>query len=78
MDGFEMTSGAEAKLYQHMSHFFTTGVPEITYFGPENSLETHGARMTALHFIHGGAKIAALACGQRVYACGHRGHLTNQ
>ena len=53
MDGFEMTSGAEAELYHHMSHFFTTGVPEITFFGPENSLETHGAQMTALHFMKG-------------------------
>jgi mannose-6-phosphate isomerase-like protein (cupin superfamily) len=53
MDGFEMTSSAEAELYHHMSHFFTTGVPEITYFGPENSLETHGAQMTALHFMKG-------------------------
>ncbi len=53
MEGFEMTSGAEARLYHHMSHFFTKGVPEITYFGPENSLETHGAQMTALHFMKG-------------------------
>ena len=53
MQDFEMTSGAEARLYHHMSHFFTTGVPEITYFGPENSLATHGAQMTALHFMKG-------------------------
>lgn len=53
MKGFEMTSGDDARLYHHMSHFFTTGVPEITYFGPENSLETHGAQMTALHFMKG-------------------------
>jgi len=53
LEGFEMTSGAEAELYHHMSHFFTTGIPEITYFGPENSLETHGAQMTALHFMKG-------------------------
>jgi mannose-6-phosphate isomerase-like protein (cupin superfamily) len=53
MNGFEMDSGAEAHLYHHMSHFFTTGVPEITHFGPENSLETHGAQMTALHFMKG-------------------------
>ena len=53
MEGFEMNSGAEAHLYHHMSHFFTTGVPEITYFGAEHSLETHGAQMTALHFMKG-------------------------
>jgi mannose-6-phosphate isomerase-like protein (cupin superfamily) len=53
MKGFDMDSGAEAHFYHHLSHFFTTGVPEITYFGPENSLETHGAQMTALHFMKG-------------------------
>ena len=53
MEGFEMTSGAEAHLYHHLSHFFTTGVPEITYFGAEHALETHGAQMTALHFMKG-------------------------
>jgi mannose-6-phosphate isomerase-like protein (cupin superfamily) len=53
MEGFQMTSGAEAQLYHHLSHFFTTGVPEITYFGAENSLATHGAQMTALHFMKG-------------------------
>jgi mannose-6-phosphate isomerase-like protein (cupin superfamily) len=51
--GFEMDSGAEARLYHHLSHFFTTGVPEITYFSVDNSLETHGAQMTALHFMKG-------------------------
>jgi mannose-6-phosphate isomerase-like protein (cupin superfamily) len=53
LGGFEMDSGSEAELYHHMSHFFTTGVPEITYFGEANSLETHGAQMTALHFMKG-------------------------
>ena len=51
--GFDMDSGSEAELYHHMSHFFTTGIPEITYFGEANSLETHGAQMTALHFMKG-------------------------
>lgn len=53
MEGFSMDSGAEARFYHHLSHFFTEGVPEITYFGSENSLETHGAQMTALHFMKG-------------------------
>jgi len=53
MAGFDMTSGAEAEMYHHLAHFFTTGVPEITYFGPTHSLETHGAQMTALHFMKG-------------------------
>jgi mannose-6-phosphate isomerase-like protein (cupin superfamily) len=53
LEGYEWTSGGEAQMYHHMSHFFTRGVPEITSFGPENSLETHGAQMTALHFMKG-------------------------
>jgi len=53
MDGFSMDSGAEARSYHHLAHFFTAGVPEITYFGIDNSLETHGAQMTALHFMKG-------------------------
>jgi mannose-6-phosphate isomerase-like protein (cupin superfamily) len=53
VNGYEWTSGGEARMYHHMSHFFTTGIPEITVFGPENSLETHGAQMTALHFMKG-------------------------
>lgn len=53
MDGFSMDSGAEARFYHHLSHFFTQGVPEITHFGSDNSLETHGAQMTALHFMKG-------------------------
>ena len=51
--GFEMDSGAEAQFYHHLSHFFTTGIPEITYFSVDNSMETHGAQMTALHFMKG-------------------------
>lgn len=53
VNGYKLTSGGEAQLYHHMSHFFTTGIPEITSFGPENSLETHGAQMTALHSMKG-------------------------
>lgn len=53
INGYKMTSGGQAEEYHHMSHFFTTGIPEITAFGPENSLETHGAQMTALHFMKG-------------------------
>ncbi len=53
VNGYEMTSGGEAQLYHHLSHFFTRGMPEITLFGPGNSLETHGAQMTALHTMKG-------------------------
>lgn len=53
MEGFAMDSGAQAQLYHHLTHFFTRGVPEITRFGVGNSLETHGAQMTALHFMKG-------------------------
>lgn len=52
-DGFEMTAGAVAEYYHHLSHFFTTGVPEITRFGADHSLATHGAQATALHTMKG-------------------------
>lgn len=53
MDGFEMTAGDEGDLYLALSHFFTTGVPEITTFGQETSLPTHGASATSLHTMKG-------------------------
>ncbi len=53
MDGFEMTSGDEADLYLVLSHFFTKGKPEVTRFGRDNALKTHGAQATALHMMKG-------------------------
>lgn len=53
MDGFEMNSGVEGELYLLLSHFFTTGVPEITRFGRDESLPTHGAAAVALHMMKG-------------------------
>ena len=53
MDGFEMTAGDEGDLYVALSHFFTTGVPEVTNFGRETSLATHGASATSLHTMKG-------------------------
>jgi mannose-6-phosphate isomerase-like protein (cupin superfamily) len=53
MDGFTMTSGDQANMYLALSHFFTTGVPEITRFGRDTSLPTHGASVTALHMMKG-------------------------
>lgn len=53
MEGFEMNSGAEGELYVALSHFFTTGVPEITRFSRENALETHGVGAVALHMMKG-------------------------
>lgn len=50
---FKMNSGAEAHMYQHLSHFFTTGTPEITTFDTESSLQTHGIQATALHMMKG-------------------------
>jgi mannose-6-phosphate isomerase-like protein (cupin superfamily) len=53
MEGFESTSGDEADLYLVLSHFFTKGKPEVTRFGRDTSLETHGAMATSLHTMKG-------------------------
>lgn len=53
MKGFESTSGDEADLYLALSHFFTKGKPEVTRFGRDNALMTHGAQATALHMMKG-------------------------
>lgn len=53
MDGFKSTSGEEADMYIALSHFFTKGKPQITRFGRDNSLQTHGAQATALHMMKG-------------------------
>ncbi len=53
MTGFKSTSGDEADLYLVLSHFFTKGKPEVTRFGGDTSLETHGAMATALNTMKG-------------------------
>ena len=53
MEGFKSTSGDEADLYLALSHFFTKGKPEVTRFGRDNALMTHGAQATALHMMKG-------------------------
>jgi mannose-6-phosphate isomerase-like protein (cupin superfamily) len=53
MDGFTMNSGAEGETYLAISHFFTTGIPEITRFGRDESLQTHGASAVSLHVMKG-------------------------
>lgn len=53
MDGFEMDSGDEGAMYLALSHFWTKGVPEITRFGRDESLPTHGAAAVSLHTMKG-------------------------
>ncbi|MCP4292075.1 MAG: cupin domain-containing protein [bacterium] len=53
MDGFEMDAGAEADMYLALSHFWTKGRPEITIFGRDESLSTHGASAVSLHTMKG-------------------------
>lgn len=53
MDGFASTAGDEGDMYIVLSHFFTKGKPEITRFGRDNSLTTHGAQATSLHTMKG-------------------------
>jgi len=53
MDGFAMDAGAEGAMYSALSHFWTKGVPEITRFGRDESLPTHGAAAVSLHTMKG-------------------------
>ncbi len=53
MDGFELDSGAEAAMYLALSHFWTKGATEITRFGRDKSLPTHGAAAVSLHTMKG-------------------------
>lgn len=53
MEGFVRTAGAVADAYHVLSQFFTPGVPEITRFGLDASLPTHGASATSLHMMKG-------------------------
>jgi mannose-6-phosphate isomerase-like protein (cupin superfamily) len=53
MEGFKSTAGDEGDLYLVLSHFFTKGNPEMTRFGRDTSLETHGAQLTSLHTMKG-------------------------
>jgi len=53
MEGFAMDAGAEAAMYLALSHFWTKGVPEITRFGRDESLPTHGAAAVSLHTLKG-------------------------
>ena len=53
MEGFSMNSGAEGAMYLALSHFWTKGRPEITRFGRDESLPTHGAAAVSLHTMKG-------------------------
>ena len=53
MEGFEMNSGTKGEYYTAFSHFFTTGVPEVTRFGRDEALQTHGVGAVALHMMKG-------------------------
>lgn len=53
MEGFASTPGDQAEMYLALSHFFTKGLPEVTRFGRDNSLGTHGAQASVLHMMKG-------------------------
>lgn len=52
-EGYKSNAGDEADQYLALTHFFTKGKPEVTRFGRESSLETHGALATSLHTMKG-------------------------
>ena len=53
MDGFTDKARGEADMYHALSHFWTRGIPEITYFGRNQSLPTHGVGAVSLFAMKG-------------------------
>ena len=53
MDGFVDKARGEADMYHALSHFWTRGTPEITYFGRNKSLPTHGVGAVSLYTMKG-------------------------
>ena len=53
MEGFTEKARGEADMYHALSHFWTRGTPEITYFGRTKSLPTHGVGAVSLYTMKG-------------------------
>jgi len=53
MDGFKMGTDDSAEMYLALSHFWSKGNPEITTFGRDESLPSHGASIVSLHTMKG-------------------------
>ena len=53
MDGFTDKARGEADMYHALTHFWTRGTPEITYFGRNQSLPTHGVGAVSLYMMKG-------------------------
>lgn len=53
MDGFADKARGEADMYHALSHFWTRGIPEITYFGRNQSMPTHGIGAVSLYTMKG-------------------------
>ena len=53
MEGFRDKTRGEADMYHALSHFWTRGTPEITYFGRNQSLPTHGVGAVSLYTMKG-------------------------
>ena len=49
MDEYTPNQADTAVSYHTLTHFWTMGIPEITYFDRENSLPTHGAGAVSLY-----------------------------
>jgi mannose-6-phosphate isomerase-like protein (cupin superfamily) len=49
MDGFTSSQGDEAIAYLALTHFWAMGAPEITTFGRDQSLPTHGVGAVSLY-----------------------------
>lgn len=53
MEGYGGGAKGEAELYHALSHFWTRGTPEITYFGADKALPTHGVSAVSLYTMKG-------------------------
>jgi mannose-6-phosphate isomerase-like protein (cupin superfamily) len=53
MEGYAGGVKGDSERYHAMSHFFTKGIPEITYFGRDKSLPTHGVGAVSLYTMKG-------------------------
>lgn len=72
MQGFDSSNGDTALAYSTMEHFWKPDPVEITRFGREGSLRTHGAAIVSLYMMKD-KRISWFTLGQEETANGDRG-----
>jgi len=53
MNGYVSGARGSAEMYHALNHFWTKGIPEVTRFGRNQSMPTHGVGTVALYMIKG-------------------------